>query len=400
MRNYVPSTKVLVIGGGIGGLTLALSLKKAGIPCAVYEARDYGQGIGAGFNIAPNGMHILGTLGLAEKVIARGSVVKEHWFRSVKGKVIAHMRNGKPERYTQPGVSLSRTAVYEVLTDEIREQGVEIHYSKKLSGITDEGLQVIAHFTDGSTAAGAVLVGADGIHSRTRALTFPEAPQPVYSGFVGMGGFVATESIPTVTSVDEHSITYIPGSVGFFGYTGAGEGQMMWWCNLEAEKPFPDYAVGEVAPAAICPALLERFSDYPSPVSDLIRESGRAFRLNDLSLERLPAWHSGKVLLIGDAAHAVPSSSGQGASLALEDALYLAQLFRDCQESYASVFAQFERVRRGRVDKIIAQGRRKRVRKKAVSPYQERIGLWLMKVFIGIFGESALDRNYRYTVEF
>lgn len=400
MKHYNHSSKVLIIGGGIGGLTLALSLRKAGIPCAVYEARGYKQGTGAGFNIAPNGMQILGTLGLAERVIARGSVVNDHWFRSVKGKVIAHMRNGKPDRYQQPGVSLTRAAVYEVLTDEIRDKGVEIHYGKKLSGLTDEGLRIVAHFSDGSSAAGAVLVGADGIHSRTRALVFPDAPQPAFSGFLGVGGFVQTEAVPAVTGVEQHSLTYIPGSAGFFGYTGAGEGQMMWWCTVEAERPLDDSAVGELAPEAVCPEMAARFAGYPSPVSDLIRQTGRAFRLNDLSLDRLPSWHSGKVILIGDAAHAVPSSSGQGASLALEDALYLARLFRDCSESYSGVFDEFERARRPRVDKIIAQGRRKRDRKKAASPLQERIGEWMMKVFIGIFGENALDQNYRYTVEF
>lgn len=400
MRHYVPSSKVLIIGGGIGGLALALALKKAGIPCAVYEAFDYKQGIGAGFNIAPNGMKVLGTLGVADQVIAKGSIVNDHWFRSVKGKVIAHMRNGKLGKYEQPGVSLSRAAVYEVLTEEIRTKEIEIHYGKRLRDITDEGLQVVAHFEDGTSAPGSVLIGADGIRSRTREIILPDAPRPLFSGLIGIGGFVPMDAVPAITATDQHSLTYIPGSEGFFGYTGAGEGQMMWWCSLPAEEALSQTALGDVFPQSVREELLPRFQGYPSPVDDLIRHTERAFKLNDMALDSLSTWHSGKVLLIGDAAHAVSSSSGQGASLALEDALYLARLFRDSQDSYASVFAQFERARRPRVEKIIAEGRRKRERKKAVSPLKARVGEWMMKFFIGVFGESSLDKNYSYTVEF
>ena len=400
MRHYVPSSKVLIIGGGIGGLALALALKKAGISCAVYEAFDYKQGIGAGFNIAPNGMKVLGTLGVADQVIAKGSIVNDHWFRSVKGKVIAHMRNGKLGKYEQPGVSLSRAAVYEVLTEEIRTKEIEIHYGKRLRDITDEGLQVVAHFEDGTSAPGSVLIGADGIRSRTREIILPDAPRPLFSGLIGIGGFVPMDAVPSITATDQHSLTYIPGSEGFFGYTGAGEGQMMWWCSLPAEEALSQTALGDVSPQSVREELLPRFQGYPSPVDDLIRHTERAFKLNDMALDSLSTWHSGKVLLIGDAAHAVSSSSGQGASLALEDALYLARLFRDSQDSYASVFAQFERARRPRVEKIIAEGRRKRERKKAVSPLKARVGEWMMKFFIGVFGESSLDKNYSYTVEF
>jgi 2-polyprenyl-6-methoxyphenol hydroxylase-like FAD-dependent oxidoreductase len=400
MRHFVPSSKVLIIGGGISGLALALALKKAGIPCAVYEGHVFKKGVGAGFNIAPNGMNVLGTLGVADRVIAKGSIVNDHWFRSVKGKVIAHMRNGKVGKYEHPGVSLSRAAVSEVLTEEIYEQGIEIHYGKRLRDITDEGLQVVAHFEDGTSAAGAVLIGADGIHSRTRQIVLQDAPEPVFSGLIGIGGFVPMDAIASLTPIDQHSLTYIPGSEGFFGYTGAGEDQMMWWCSLPAEEALPAEDLANVSPASIRAELLPRFEAYPSPVADLIRHTERAFKLNDLTLDSLSTWHAGKVLLIGDAAHAVSSSSGQGASLALEDAIYLARLLRDTQESYAGVFAQFERVRRPRVEKIVAEGRRKRERKKQVSPLNVRMGEWMMKFFIGLFGESSLHKNYSYTIEF
>ncbi|TDW99811.1 FAD-dependent oxidoreductase [Dinghuibacter silviterrae] len=391
---------VLIIGGGIGGLALALALKKSGVPCAVYEAFDYKQGVGAGFNIAPNGMKVLGTLGVADKIIAKGSVVNDHWFRSVRGKVIAHMRNGKPGKYEQPGVSLSRAAVYEVLTEEIHAKGIEIHYNKRLRDMTDEGLRIVAHFEDGTSATGAVLMGADGLHSKVRELIFPDAPKPEFTGLIGVGGFVPADAVPHLSGSDQHSLTYIPGPEGFVGYTGAGEGQMMWWGNYPSEHPLDQNETGAVPAEGLRRRMLTRFCGYPSPVNELIAGTTRAFALNDMALESLPTWHSGKVLLIGDAAHAVSSSSGQGASLALEDALYLARLFRDVQEGYASVFAQFERARRPRVEKIIAEGKRRRERKKATSPLEVRVGEWMMRFFIGLFGERSLDKNYSYTVEF
>ena len=111
--------KTLIVGGGIGGLALALFLKNAGISSTVYEAFPYKDGVGGGLNLAPNGMKVLAALGLAEKTMACGSGALEICFRNERGRVLARFRNGSVEKYRQPAASLTRSALYEVLKDEM-----------------------------------------------------------------------------------------------------------------------------------------------------------------------------------------------------------------------------------------------------------------------------------------
>ena len=103
--------EVMIIGGGIGGLALALFLNKAGIPSVVYEAFPYKEGVGGGLNLAPNGMKALAALDLAERTIAAGSLALEMCFRNERGKVLARFKNGTIEKYGQPSVSLTRGSI-------------------------------------------------------------------------------------------------------------------------------------------------------------------------------------------------------------------------------------------------------------------------------------------------
>ena len=130
MTQLPTSFHVVIAGGGISGLALALFLNKAGISCSIYEAYGYKATIGAGFNIAPNGMKVLDALGLGEKVTAAGAVSEEVCMRNGKGKVIASLPNGSVEKYGQPGVSLSRAALYDILLQELKENCLKLKREK------------------------------------------------------------------------------------------------------------------------------------------------------------------------------------------------------------------------------------------------------------------------------
>ncbi len=397
MGNIEPSSRVLIVGGGVCGLALAVALKKAGIASEVYEATQYKEGAGGGFNIAPNGMKVLATLGVAAKLIPQGTIVKDHWFRNGRGKIVGHMRNGRPGAYGQPGLTLSRASLTETLSGELRDLDVPLYYGKKLKDITDEGLRVTAHFEDGTEAVGSILIGADGIRSRTRELIFPDGPRPEFSGFHGVGGLVPLSKFSMPASTQQ-SLNYTFGQAGFFGYTGIGKEHMMWWASLPAQAPLSREELRDTT--TLKEDMLRQFEGYHAPVEDLIWNTEKSLKVNMEDIASLATWHRGKVLLLGDAAHVVNSSSGQGASLALEDALYLARLIRDSENTYHSVFEQFERERKPRVERIIMEGRRKTARKKPVKGVRVKIGEWMMGLFVGLFGEKSLDKNYRYTVDF
>src|SRR5690606_38985734 len=123
----------LIIGGGIAGNALALFLHKVGIDCTIYEAYAYKDGVGGGLGLAPNGMNVLAALGLVAKVKARSSLALENIFYNQHGTLLASFKNGSPEKYGQPGISILRPALYDIMNDEIQQQGIPIEFQKRLN---------------------------------------------------------------------------------------------------------------------------------------------------------------------------------------------------------------------------------------------------------------------------
>lgn len=395
--NYPPH--VLIIGGGIGGLSLALFLHKAGIGSTVYEAYPPREAAGGGLNIAPNGMNVLAALGLAQDIISRGAVTMQHCFRDEYGKVLASIPYGNITKYGQPGVSLSRADLHDVLAQAAKIAGISIQYNKRLTGIDQYPTGVKAHFEDGSSDNGDILIGADGIRSRTRSIILPDGPQPAFVNVVGVGGFAKISDLPEITSRELRSLNFTFGAKGFFGYCAAGNEYAMWWSNLYATEPMSEQALRQLSLDSVKAEMLAIYKDFHAPISTLIEHTERPIKQNISDIQSLPTWHKDKVLLIGDAAHAVSPNSGQGASMALEDSMYLAKLLRDSNGDYEQVFAQFEQDRKPRVEKIVAEGRRRGAGKQAVSPFQAKIRNFMMSIFLRLFGIKGQDWVYQYRID-
>lgn len=153
---------ILIIGGGIAGAALSLFLQKAGISCAVYEAYPYTERVGGGLNIASNGMKVLAELGLAQTLIAKGTPTYASVFQNELSWTLARIPYGDPAEFEQPCVSMSRATLFEALVTEMKRKGIDMSYEKRLTFITEEDDAVIAHFADGTSARGDLLVGADG----------------------------------------------------------------------------------------------------------------------------------------------------------------------------------------------------------------------------------------------
>ena len=133
---------------------------------------------------------------------------------------------------------------------------------------------------------------------------------------IGVGGFVSDSLVPVS---EQGAMTFAFGGQGFFGYSRSGDGQSMWWTNLPQSAPLSRAEIQQADSSALKRELLERFGEYFAPVPELIAGSESIMQLNIFDIQRLPSWHAGRVLVIGDAAHAVSPNAGQGASLALED---------------------------------------------------------------------------------
>ena len=229
--------RVLIAGGGIAGPALALFLHRAGIQSTVFEAYPQQAGVGGGLALAPDGMRVLASLGLADQLGERGSRVAEYWFRNDRGATLARFSNASAARYGQPMIGTSRAALAELLAEALRRAGVAMHFEKRLSGIEQDAAGVTAHFADGSSAHGQLLIGADGVRSATRRLALPDAVEPTYTGFIGVGGFVPEHQLPWLSERDRVAMTFTFGGRGFFGLSAGGDAQTMWWSNLPRAQP-------------------------------------------------------------------------------------------------------------------------------------------------------------------
>jgi 2-polyprenyl-6-methoxyphenol hydroxylase-like FAD-dependent oxidoreductase len=390
--------QVIIIGGGIAGQALALFLDMAGIAGAVYEAYGDSHGIGGGLGLAPNGMNVIAALGLADKLKARGSLALESYFRDERGRLLARHDNGG-DKYGQPLMSMMRSDVHAVLAEAIRARQIPIHHGRRLEWVEQGADGVIVHFADGTSAQGDLLIGADGVHSRTREQVMPEGPGPEFVGITGIGGAIALSDMPEFSPREAQSFTFTFGPNGFFGHCGGSAGEAMWWSNLPRDNPYTADELKSLSPDVLRRQLQQRYASYYEPIPSLIARTPNIIALNAWDIQSLPSWHRGRVMLIGDAAHAVSPNAGQGASLALEDAMMLAKLLRDYGSDHAAAFERFERDRKPRVERIVAAGRRYASDKTIVSPLRSKIRNLMIGAMFRLFGIPGQDWAFRYRID-
>lgn len=389
--------RVLVAGGGIAGPAFALFLQRAGISVTVFEAREDCDDVGGGLSLAPNGMNVLDALGLAGAAQTRGTVARENWFRSERGRVLSHYDNGS-RRYGRPAVNLRRADLHRLLVNALRETGGEVVRGRLVTHVTSSATDVTLEFDDGSSATGDLLVGADGLHSRVRSAMLPHGPTPRYVGVVAVGGFTPVTALPTLSEPERTGLNFTFGRQGMFGYGGARPDEVMWWCNTWRDEPLAAQDLADLQANRVALELARIFDAYHRPIPALLAASNESLVLNLYDIPNLPAWHEGRVVLIGDAAHAVSPNSGQGASLALEDAQSLATLLVASDHDHARAFPEFERCRRGRAERVVREGRRRALDKKQMSALGSAVRNATLAVMLGLFGERSQDWLYRYRV--
>lgn len=377
---------VLVIGGGIAGLSLSLFLTKAGIAATVFEAYPQRTDIGSGLQLAPNGMAVLAELGLAGRVAGAGIACTGMEFRDQRGARFAAMPIGGA---ALPAVTVKRARLHEILAAAAAREGIPIEYGRRLVAIEEDAGGITARFADSGTARGDLLAGADGIHSRTRRLILPDAPAPAFTGLVGVGGFVPRAALPPPTPAAEATMTFCFGKPGaFFGqaYVDQADAEgLMWWSAVERARPLDGDGRAALTLDLVRRQLLSAGDGWFGPVRDVLAAATEMARPIDIyDMPSLPRWWRGRAVLVGDAAHAVTPHSGQGASLALEDAIALARRLRGLPAGAAAgAFAGFERERRARAERICALGRRAGdSTKRSRGPVAGRLQRLLMPLFL------------------
>jgi 2-polyprenyl-6-methoxyphenol hydroxylase-like FAD-dependent oxidoreductase len=334
----------IVVGGGIAGPVAALALRRAGIEATVHESHTgTADGVGGGLGVAPNGRAALGLVGLDRIGAPMNAIVLQNH----KGRVITEIR--------QPMHFSWRTDLYRRLYDLAREHDVQVHHGHRLVDVRESDTGIRAVFADGTTSEEAdILIGADGLRSTVRRLIDPAAPRPRYSGLLGFGARVDGAGLPPTG--DRMYMAF--GRRAFFGYQTFADGTGVWFANLP--HPYLTWKeVGQTSNEEWLNRLGEAFAQDSVPALDLLRRTRPEQLITTGPMEDLPhvpQWHRGRMVLVGDSAHATSPSSGQGVSLAAESAVELARALRDLPHREA--FAAYEGCRRARVERVIAQAAR------------------------------------------
>jgi 2-polyprenyl-6-methoxyphenol hydroxylase-like FAD-dependent oxidoreductase len=347
-------TRALIIGGGIAGPVAAMALQKAGIDSVVYEAYPSGaDDVGAFMTIMNNGFDALHAIEADKPVLEASFPADRALFWSGSGKLLGEAPIGGGSAGAYGPHTIKRAELYRVLHDEAARRGIKIEHGRRLDDVdTDFERGVAAVFEDGTRHEGDVLIGADGIHSAIRVLIDPEAPEPRYTGTVVLCGYAKKAPVNPMAGV----YRMIYGKRVFFAYTTAPDGETWWFVNL----PGPELSKAELATTSLeawkkrATALLRRDR---SPAAAIVEASEEIRASNGYDIASTPRWHAGRMIVIGDAAHAAAPNAGHGASMAMEDAVFLAKCLRDFSD-VSEAFRAYEAQRRERVERLVATSAR------------------------------------------
>lgn len=336
--------RTIVIGAGIGGLTGALALKQKGIDVAVYERSAVLADVGAGISLWPNALKALYQLGLRPALDGVSFVSMDGALRSKDGTILSRTTADQfIARLGLPVVVFHRADLLAVLVDAARD--IPIHTGHECRDLEDAADGVIVRFANGASAASDVLVGADGLRSVVRdRLGVPGALR--YSGYTAWRGIAPFDTAGLMAGE-----TLGPGQR--FGLAPIHGNRVYWYAtdNVPEGQREP--------PLETKTRLMRLFADWHEPIPELIRSTGEEAILRNDIYDRDPAarWGSGRVTLLGDAAHPMTPNLGQGACQAIEDALVLAHHL-SIGPDIASSLRRYEAERIPRTRSIVTASRR------------------------------------------
>ena len=348
--------KTLVVGGGIAGPAVALALAKAGIESEVLERRPVvDPEAGSWLTVAPNGLDALQAMDVLEEVRDKGVPSRANVMYGATGRRLGKVSLGRPLDNGLVALTMKRSWLAARLEREAERRGILVRLGAEVADVTDAGDHVEATLTDGTVLTADMLVGADGVHSRVRQAIDEQAPAARYVGLTNFGGITRNTAI--ADDLEPGAWHFIFGSQAFFGAHPTPAGDVVWFVNVP-EPEITRERRRNTTEDEWARRLLALVQDDAGPAAELVR-TGQLELAGDntYDLGHVPTWSRGRMVIIGDAAHAPSPSSGQGASMALEDAVVLAQSLRDHADVPAA-FAAYEKARRERVEKIVAAGAR------------------------------------------
>jgi 2-polyprenyl-6-methoxyphenol hydroxylase-like FAD-dependent oxidoreductase len=377
--------KILIAGAGIGGLTAAIALQRAGHEVKIAERAPELKAVGAGIALAANALIALKSIGAGAEVVAAGSLINKALILSRSGKVISandfSHPSGKMHTYT-----LHRAELHELLRSKLFPG--TLHTGKAVSHFSETTAGIELHFTDNSAWQGDLLIAADGIHSIIRRQILPNSTHR-YAGYTCWRGVTAanvdTSRIPFSETWD---------TAGRFGICPLTNNRVYWYaCINTPHENDPRFAAWKLSD------LQNHFAGFHYPVAQLLAATPPAQLMHNdiIDLKPLQSLAYGRVLLLGDAGHATTPNLGQGACQAIEDAVFLPSFLQTASEVEQSL-QRFSAMRLPRTTKIVEQSLRIGKLAQAESPLLAAMRNALMRILPSSLASRQLQ--FLYNVSF
>ena len=369
--------RVLIIGGGIGGLTAAIALKRAGHAVAVFERAPVLRDVGAGLTLWSNAVKVLRDLEIREFIEAAAAPLRRTETCRCDGNPIAAMDLGTiTDRVGSPTVGIHRAELQRVLSNAV---GESLILGAACTAVKHDADEVIARFADGREEHGDVLIGADGLRSVVRAELFGSR-KPRYAGYTAWRGVARFDAGADPTT------RLVLGRGAHFGCLPIDDKRTYWFVAANAPAGQRD------PPGASGAAVFQRVGHWCDPIPAVLAATDEDSIRRDDILDRPPArpWGIGRVTLLGDAAHPSTPILGQGACMAIEDAVVLADCLAKAFDPVAAL-RSYEQRRYDRTTMVV----RRSWRLGRVLALESRIGCWLRDVALRNTTSLALRETER-----
>jgi salicylate hydroxylase len=350
--------RIAVVGAGLGGLTAAVALSRAGFDVDVFEQAPELTEVGGGINMGPNAARVLYRLGLGP-ALDREAVrpVSTHQRRWQDGRTLqrAPLNPRCEELYGAPHLTVHRADLLAIIASGF--VAGRIHLGHRLAGLNDTGDRAEAWFENGARVEADVVIGADGINSTVRAALFGEEA-PRFAGCVAYRGLVPTERIADL-GLERGSQSWV-GPGGHFVHYFVSRGRLL---NFVGWTEHDTWNREDWTDRATISRALAAFARWHPQIGRIIGAADTCFIWALFDREPLPRWSVGRITLLGDACHPMYPFMGQGAAQAIEDGATLAACLAGADGGEpAEALARYETLRRARVTRLQEMSRANKTR--------------------------------------
>ena len=362
--------RILIAGGGIGGLALAALLHRRGRECLVLERAPRFDPVGAGIVIQSNAVKALRIGGIEEALVNRGAPMERMQIRDDRGRILSSIECAVFRARFSAGVfGFHRATLHGALTALIPETSIRLNAQIRSCGASGEGAFV--ELADGERLEGAGLVGADGLHSAVRRELVRDG-DPRYSGYTSWRGVVARGTLWPAGQMSESW-----GRGARFGLVAIDADRVYWYATANAAAGGREASKGD---------LLSRFAGWHDPIRAVIEAtpSDAILRTDISDRDPIRKWSDGRITLLGDAAHPMTPNLGQGGGQAIEDAVVL-DLCLSASTDVAAAFRDYESRRVGRTARVVSEARRFG----RIGQLENAAGRWARNLAVRLAPEAA-----------